>query len=70
MYLIFVSEDALKLVRFFAVKTVSALFLIAGIYSTTNLQTYEQSKNFFNQANTESSSEESLKLKRRTLISM
>ena len=32
MYLIFVSEDALKLVRFFAVKTVSALFLIAGIY--------------------------------------
>ena len=32
MYLIFGSEVAIKLVSFFAVKTVSALFLIAGIY--------------------------------------
>ena len=29
-----------------------ALFLIAGIRSRTNLQTYEQVKNFFNPENT------------------
>ena len=36
----------------------SPLFLIAGIYSTTNLKTYEQAKNLFNPANTQSSFEE------------
>ena len=30
---------------------ISALFLIAGIYSTTNLKTYEQAKKFFNSVN-------------------
>ena len=43
---------------------ISALFLIAGIHSTTNVKTYEQAKNFFSPANTQSSSEESLKEKR------
>ena len=33
---------------------VSALFLIAGIHSTTNLKTYEQANNFFNPADTDS----------------
>ena len=33
---------------------VSALFLIAGIHSTTSLKTYEQANNFFNPADTDS----------------
>ena len=49
---------------------ISALSLIAGIYSTTNLKTYEQAKNFFNPANTQSSSEESLKENRKTFVGM
>ena len=49
---------------------ISALFLIAGIHSTTNLKTYEQAKGFFNLANTKSSSEESLKEKRHTFMGM
>ena len=40
---------------------ISALFLIAGIHSTTNLKTCEQAKKFFNPANTQSLSEESHK---------
>ena len=36
---------------------ISALFLVAGIHSRTNLKTYEQSENFFNPGNAESSSE-------------
>ena len=47
---------------------ISALFLIAGIHSKTNLKTYVQAKNFFNPANTQCSSEESLKEKRCTFI--
>ena len=47
---------------------ISALFLIARSHSTTNLKTYEQAKNFFNPANTHSSSEESLKEKCKTFI--
>ena len=42
---------------------ISALFQIARIYSTANLKTYEQEKNFFNPGNTQFSSEESLKEK-------
>ena len=49
---------------------ISALSLIAGIYSTTNLKTYQQAKNFFNPANTQSSSEESLKENRKTFAGM
>ena len=49
---------------------ISALFLIAGIYSTTNLKTYEQAKDFFNPTNTQSSSEESLIVKGYTFIGM
>ena len=49
---------------------ISASFLIAGIHSTTNLKTYEQAKNFFNPANTQSSSKESLKEKRHAFIGM
>ena len=49
---------------------ISALFLISGIHSTTNLKTYEQAKNFFNPGNTQSSSGESLKEKRHTFIGM
>ena len=33
---------------------ISALFLIAGTHSATNLKTYEQAKNFFIPANTHS----------------
>ena len=40
---------------------ISALFLIAGIHSTTNLKTCEQAKKIFNPANTQSLSEESHK---------
>ena len=40
---------------------ISTLFAIAGIHSTTNLKTYEQAKNYFNPAKTQSSPEESLK---------
>ena len=48
---------------------ISALFLVAGIHSTTDLKTtYEQAKIFFNPANTQSSSEESLKEKRHTCV--
>ena len=47
---------------------ISALFLIAGIRSTANLETYKQAKNFFNPANTQSSSAESLNGKRHTFI--
>ena len=49
---------------------ISALFLVAGIHSRTNLKTYEQSENFFNPGNAESSSEQSLKEKRHTFIGM
>ena len=49
---------------------ISALFLIAGIHSTTSLKAYEQAKGFFNLANTKSSSEESLKEKRHTFMGM
>ena len=49
---------------------ISVLFLIAGIHSTTNLKTYEQAKNFLNAANTQSSSEESLKEKSHTFTGM
>ena len=49
---------------------ISALLLIAGIHSTTNLKIYEQAKNFFNPANTQSSYEESLKEKHKTFIGM
>ena len=48
---------------------ISALFLIAGIHSATNLKTYEQSKKLFNPTDTQSSSEKSLKEKR-TFICM
>ena len=47
---------------------ISALFLVAGIHLTTDLKTYEQAKKFFNPANTQSSSEESLKEKRHTCV--
>ena len=49
---------------------ISAVFLIAGTHSTINLKTYEQAKNLFNPANTQSSSEESLKEKRHMFIVM
>ena len=49
---------------------ISVLFLIAGIHSTTKFKTYEQAKNFFNPANTQSSSEESYKRKSYTFIGM
>ena len=49
---------------------ISAIFLIAGIRSTTNLTTYEQATNLFNPANTQSSSEESLKEKWHVFIGM
>ena len=49
---------------------VLALFLIAGIHSTTNLKTNKPAKSFFNPANTQSSSEESLKEKRHNFIGM
>ena len=39
------------LVKKFGLKMISALFLIAGIHSTTNLKTYEQAKKFFNSVN-------------------
>ena len=42
--------------------------MIAGIYSTTNLKTCEQAKNFFNPGNTQSSSEGSFKKKPKTFI--
>ena len=45
-----------------------ALFLIAGIHSTTNCITYEQVKKLFDPANTQSSSEEPLIKKRHTFI--
>ena len=38
---------------------ISALFLIAEIHSTTNLKAYEETKNFSNPANPQTSSEES-----------
>ena len=49
---------------------ISVLFVIAGIYSTANLKTYEHVKKFFNPANAQSPSEESLKGKRHTFIGM
>ena len=49
---------------------ISALFLIAGIHSATNLKTYENAQKLFKPANTQSSSEESLKEKRHTFICM
>ena len=49
---------------------ISVLFLIAGIHSTTNLKTYEQLKNLFDPANTQPSSEESLKEKRHMFVGM
>ena len=41
---------------------ISALFLIAGIHSTTNLKTCGQAKKIFNPANTQSFSEKSHKV--------
>ena len=38
---------------------ISALLLVAGIHSTTNLKTYKQKKNLFSLGNTQSSSGES-----------
>ena len=49
---------------------ISALFLIARIYSTTNLETYEQAKNFFNLTKTQYLSEKSLKEKYHKFIGM
>ena len=49
-------------------KVISALFRIAGLHSTTNLKTYEQAKNFFNPANTQSSSEEPLREERHIYV--
>ena len=49
---------------------ISASFLIEEIHSTTNLKDYEQAKNFFKPANTQSSAEESLKEKRHEFIGM
>ena len=49
---------------------ISALFLIAGIHPTTNLKIYEQEENFFNPANTQSSSKKSPKEIRHTFIGM
>ena len=49
---------------------ISALFLIEEIHSTTNLKDYEQAKNFFNPANTQSPADESLKEKRHEFIGM
>ena len=45
------------------------LIISAGIHSTTNLKTYEQSKNFFN-PEIQSLSEESLKEKRKRFVGM
>ena len=47
---------------------ISVLFLIVGIHSTANFETYEPANNLFNPENTQSSSEESLKKKRQTSI--
>ena len=47
-----------------------ALFLTAGIHSTTNLKTYEQAKNFFNPANTRTLYEETFKEKCKRFIGM
>ena len=55
---------------YFGLNMISALFIIVRIHSTTNLKSYEQAKNIFNPANTQSSSEESLNVKRRTFIDM
>ena len=49
---------------------ISALYLIAGIHSTTYLKFFEQEKNVFNPANTQSSSEECLTEKRHTFTSI
>ena len=49
---------------------IPALFLIAGIHSTTNLKTSEQAESVFNPANTQSLSEESFKEKRHMFIGM
>ena len=50
--------------------TYFCIILIVWIHSATNLKTYEQAKSFFNQANTQSSSGESLKEKRKTFSGM
>ena len=47
---------------------ISALYLISENHSKINLKSYEQANDFFNAANTKSSSEESLKEKRYTFI--
>ena len=47
---------------------ISGLFLIAGIHSVANLETYEQAKIFFNPTYKQYSSEEPLKEKRKTFI--
>ena len=49
---------------------ISVLFLITGIHCTTNLKTDELGKNFFSPANTQSSSEESIKEKHHTFVGM
>ena len=43
---------------------ISTLFLIAGTHSTTNFKIYKQAKDFFNPANAQSLSKESLEEKR------
>ena len=53
----------------FELNETSGLSLIAGIHST-NLKTHERANNFFNPTNTQSSSEESLKEKRKMFIGM
>lgn len=56
--------------RYYGLSVISALFLIARIYSTTNLETYEQAKNFFNLTKTQYLSEKSLKEKCHKFIGM
>ena len=49
---------------------ISAIFLIAGIHSTTNLNTYDQAKKLFKPVNTQSPFEESFKEKCKMFIGM
>ena len=46
------------------------IILIGGVHSKTNLKTFKQVKNFFNPANAQSSSEESVKEKCKMFIGM
>ena len=49
---------------------ISALLLIAGIHSTTNLKPYKQAENFFSPASIQSLSEESPQEKCHAFIGM